>query len=138
MKQVYNFLVCVAVLSSCDAVTYSTFEISNQTDLNIKVISYTSDTIDSYIVKSQETHILANDIKDRGSNSPAQIFFEGVDSICMVLPQKQVIRFYPDSTSLSSGKNIYNINKYWQESNKKNDYVFTFVVAEEDIIDVQD
>ncbi len=70
------------------------------------------------------------------SGSPALLTFPE-DSIFMIFDNKRTIKFYLDSSSLSSGKNIYNISSDWEEESNKNNYQYTFRITEEDLEDAQ-
>lgn len=136
MKSIVFVSIFLAVVS-CDPVSYSTFVVSNETDLQVSVTSYLADSTDSYAIGSFEKHTIVQNLRGFGSDTPAQLTFDGIDSVYMVFPKEQIIRFYPDSSNLSSGKNIYN-NDDWDTSSDKNDYEVTFGVTEEDLSNIID
>ena len=151
MKNLLFFIFLIVLLWACDP-SYSTeYSIVNETEQNAKVTFFDEDTsgIESaggvyhYRQDTASTRTLEKSanlllfmVDNDLAGSPALLTFEE-DSIFVIFETERAIRFYPDSSNLSSGRNIYNVEEDWEATSNKNNYTYTFRITQEDLADVQ-
>lgn len=151
MKNLISFVFLTALLWACDPVYSTKYNVVNDTKQSARVVFYDEDKSeieraggvyhyrqDTASTKSleEDSDLLLFMVDNALSGSPALLTFPE-DSIFMIFDNKRTIKFYLDSSSLSSGKNIYNISSDWEEESNKNNYQYTFRITEEDLEDAQ-
>lgn len=136
MKNSLLLVLFAISLWSCDPNTVTTTSITNETLEDARLVFYSADSIEDIDLPAGKRYVIFRDELSTLTGGPIQLDLESEDSIFIFFPQEQIIKFYPDSSNLSSGKNIY-INDDWNTSSDDNDYVVTFRVTEEDLADAQ-
>ncbi len=137
MKNTFLVLVLLVVCLACDPNTVTTTSITNETSEDAKLVFYSANSMEDIDFPAGERYVIFKDELSTLTDGPIQLDLEEEDSVFIFFSQEQTIKFYPDSSNLSSEKNIYN-NDDWDTSSDKNDYEVTFRVTEEDLADIID
>lgn len=123
-------LIGAIILTSCDPESCSEETISNNTDsdLQINFISSNASFNNQVLLEKQSKKTIGQIECALGG---VVVNYSIYDSIYITNSLDKVLKVFKEDTS---GKNIYNIDKYWKvDETSKNHFVYTYEITEEDL-----
>ena len=127
------FLIGLLVIESCTPLSNTYYFIENRTDKDIEVTEYRVVANSVVIQVPKDTTILYLAYEQDPGDGPDGPPFNSADSVVCEFANGRSLVFYPDSSPLKSGRNLYNLNDYQGGKKRRREYEYTFVFEEEDL-----
>jgi len=137
MKKILFICLLLSVISSsCDPGESMEYKIENKTALDIKIYFVSKFVYPDLTDNAKIERISSmNNFTDNSGSTPGlghvMLSFVEHDSIYITNNSDEILKVYKENTT---GKNIYNIDKYWSvRETSKNHFVYTYEITEEDL-----
>jgi hypothetical protein len=129
MKKIIFIILAIIFLYSCDPGNCSDYIVKNNSSINIKLI-FVRKTNDSEKIFTKKEISIWGGVKC-STGGATILYLNNYDSIYITNMSDKILKVYKENTS---GKNIYNIDKYWRRTKpSKNFFEHTFEITDKDI-----
>ncbi|MGN7512825.1 MAG: hypothetical protein ACTHOM_00515 [Allomuricauda sp.] len=126
MRKAILFLAIIH-LSSCDPEKCSSFYFQNGSEIDIE-LNFVEVSSEKITIAVSNKVPFGNTSCDIGG--PPILYLGIYDSIYITNTSNEILKVYKEDTP---GKNIYNVDRYWNARETKNHTEYTYIITQEDI-----